>query len=165
MKFKRIRRETGEHELRLQLAGYVYTVSRFRTAPVQAVTCDVCSKKLEYAEQFECSTCDRVVCRACSNNERTLRPAVRCKACLPYEFQVLSQHYAIIARRLENAGQGLLAADYRSVASRIETARDIPALIAELRAGLGRRAGYAGHEKRNKTLHIMAATLERAWNV
>lgn len=127
--------------------------------------CALCGKALEYAEQFECSTCDRVVCRDCSNNERTLRPAVRCKACLPHKFQVLSQHYAIIARRLENAGQGLLAADYRSVASLIEEERDMSSLITELRAGLGRRADYAGHKKRTKTLHVMAATLKRAWNV
>lgn len=43
--------------------------------------CDICSKPLEYAAQFECSTCDRTVCRDCSN-QHTLSPVVRCKACL-----------------------------------------------------------------------------------
>lgn len=43
--------------------------------------CAICRKPLEYAAQFECSTCDRTVCRDCSN-QHTLSPVVRCKACL-----------------------------------------------------------------------------------
>lgn len=59
----------------------------------QLVTCAICSKPLEYAEQFECSTCDRTVCRACSNNDQTLDPAIRCKVCLP--TQLPSEPYQI----------------------------------------------------------------------
>lgn len=44
------------------------------------VPCALCSKPLEYAEQFECSMCDRTVCRACSN-QHTMNPVVWCKVC------------------------------------------------------------------------------------
>lgn len=77
----------------------------------------------------------------------------------------LSNHYGAIGNRLHYAGHELLAADYRYVASLIEASRNMPTLIAELHASLGRMTGYPGHEKRNKTLHVMAVTLERAWNV
>lgn len=51
------------------------------TLIAEQVPCALCGKPLEYAEQFECSTCDRTVCRDCSN-QHTLSPVVRCKACL-----------------------------------------------------------------------------------
>lgn len=51
------------------------------TLVASQIPCALCSKSLEYAEQFECSTCDRTVCRDCSN-QHTIAPVVRCKVCL-----------------------------------------------------------------------------------